>query len=85
MVEDVGLTVPQYILEVTREGSKVGRCDGSETFGSDMMIIAHSLGPGIDCGVSADSVDDPEGASTVPAVERVISLPSRCVDRESSS
>ena len=81
MEEDVGVTVPQYILEVTREGSKVGGCDASEIFGSEMMIIAHSLGPGIDCGSCVGSVDDPESASTAHAAEGAISSPSRCVER----
>lgn len=80
MEEDVGVTVPQNILEVTREGSKVSGCDASEMFGSEMMIIAHSLGPGIDCGDSAGFVDDPEIASTVHAAKGEISLPSRCAE-----
>ena len=77
----MGATVPQYILEVTREGSKVGGCDGLEIFGSDMMIIAHSLGTGIDCGDPAYSVNGSEDALTVPPVERVIFPPSSCVER----
>lgn len=77
----MGATVPQNILEVTREGSKVGGCGGLEMFGSDMIIIAHSLGPGMDCGDPAYSVDDSEDALTVPSVERVIFPPSRCVQR----
>ena len=81
MEEDAGAAVPQYILEITREGSKVGGCDGSEMLGSDMMIIAHSLGPGIGFGDPAYSVDGSEDTLTVPPVERVIFSPSSCVER----
>lgn len=79
MEEGEGAMVPQYILEITREGSKVGGCDGSEMLGSDMMIIAHSLGPGIDREDPAYSVDGSEDA--LPPVERVIFSPSSCVER----
>lgn len=77
-----GCSTPQYIREVTREGSKVGTFPVvSGIFGSEMIIIAHSFGSGIVCAGCGVENKDVLAALAAPADERVMLSPSRCFDR----
>lgn len=77
-----GCSTPQYIREVTREGSKVGSFPViSEIFGSEMIIIAHSFGPGIVCDGGGVENEDVLSVLAASADERGMLSRSRCFDR----